>query len=425
MLSTDATANYGENTAGDRSIDARRKSAERAWFLTGGLFAIFAALFFLVGSAGSLYWHHLSVLPVPAPQPPNERTTHNGKSTTDASQVSRDLNRVAFDLEALLAKRALAVCSAAESNWEELRDTTLYGETGRTIANDEKLLLRFILLDQITSHDLQEALPASPEERLAALRSRATATSDGRTLGELTAAVAALRSKAQTATNFHQARLVLLNDLRVSSAALPAAAMPLHRAIQQRQEQIKQNRLRATNAARAAVTKEVNSELERLQSAHTHNNTRLEALQEQLAAIQSGRQVPQTTPALPPSQASRDSFREKRKVIATLLKPFTSPGYAQPTLPSGMSGGREKIPMSLSKLQQIGALDKDRGIRLLYRIGGLQSGAERNDRPLGSFPRMNSLAELEKPDVKQRVELAQRLLREFGLLLVEDGLLSP
>ena len=122
--------------------------------------------------------------------------------------------------------------------------------------------------------------------------------------------------------------------------------------------------------------------------------------------------------------ASREDYMRESPAIRTLLKPFTTPGYAQPNSADKMIHGSAKQPVSYSTLKRIGALE-EKGLSVLFRVGGTKSTSQQNDRPLGGFPRMYSLKELEKPDVRSRVVEAQRLLQQYGPFLIEDGLLAP
>ena len=82
--------------------------------------------------------------------------------------------------------------------------------------------------------------------------------------------------------------------------------------------------------------------------------------------------------------------------------------------------------MSLALIDKAGALeDSQLGLETLFRIGGLKSVDQHNDRPLGAFPKMSSTAELNKQDVLGRVRRAQHLLNVYGDMLVRDGMLQP
>ena len=81
--------------------------------------------------------------------------------------------------------------------------------------------------------------------------------------------------------------------------------------------------------------------------------------------------------------------------------------------------------MSYSALVDAGALkNTQQGLETLFRMGGLKSANQHNDRPLGGFPRMNETSESANPEALIRVQDAQRLLRQYGPLMLKDGLLS-
>ena len=132
------------------------------------------------------------------------------------------------------------------------------------------------------------------------------------------------------------------------------------------------------------------------------------------------------TQVLPP-QPSRDDYKRELEKIRTHLVAFTTPGYVQPESADNLVYRNVKQPMSYSALRRIGALNPtNEGRATLLRVGGSKSATQRNDRPLGSFPRMNSIEQLRNDkNLKARVNEAQQLLRRYGPLMVEDGLLLP
>ncbi|MCA9148122.1 MAG: hypothetical protein KDA92_02420 [Planctomycetales bacterium] len=165
------------------------------------------------------------------------------------------------------------------------------------------------------------------------------------------------------------------------------------------------------------------AELNRKQSALLADAQQLE---QQLAALQQGAQLPIAIShtAQRPIQSAQ-AYRPHLPEIRQLLKPFVSSGYAQPAGRDQFVFERVPRPMSYSAIADAGALeDSQAGLVALFRVGGWKSQNQQNDRPLGTFPRMNSAAELSKPDIDSRVRRAQWLLRVFGHNLVADGMLA-
>jgi hypothetical protein len=103
-------------------------------------------------------------------------------------------------------------------------------------------------------------------------------------------------------------------------------------------------------------------------------------------------------------------FDRDLPTIRSHLSAFISPGCEHRS--DGTKG-----PMSLSFLASSGALSHDTtGMETLARLA-----TEHNDRPRGAFPTKNSASEDRSMD---RVETAQELLRKYGELLVQKGMLE-
>lgn len=114
--------------------------------------------------------------------------------------------------------------------------------------------------------------------------------------------------------------------------------------------------------------------------------------------------------------------------VDSLLKPFISAGHYQPASRTNawdMKWTVEAMPVSLSRLRDLGALEKSpAGLLALYIVGGAKAPGASHDRPLGTFPQCWA-GHLEKPKVRDAVQRAQELLRMHGEALVEQGLLAP
>lgn len=178
---------------------------------------------------------------------------------------------------------------------------------------------------------------------------------------------------------------------------------------------------------------------EKAQQAGREEQARIEAELEQLGDQRSvllatsqrlAKELEAAKRGVTPTSASRSridtaAYRQRLPEMRRLLRPFLAPGYAQPSGSDGLTMGTTKRPMSYSAIRSAGALeDTQAGLEMLFRLGGWKAGAQRNDRPLGDFPRMNSEAELAKPAVRASVRRAQLLLSDYGPQLVNDRLLT-
>ena len=415
-MSTDVTANT-EATHESLSAEQRRKRAQRQWWFTSILVPVlFLALIFGV-LAAALVLHDGQEPPAPTP-PPNLGPSPN------TNLVTGELQSAVLGVEIAQAKRALVHLESAQSEWSKLLEATLHDTAGKQIAGNEELLLRFIALRRMPS-------PLPSELKVPALSNRldtvARDVQAGDAGGSTSDRLAEMKQQVFVAYAFHKARVDQLHRLRTSAASLPATEVELFSAISMRAAELTNN----VNAEAATVSREVqaslDAELEQIKKQRDATASLVSELKSQLSRVQQGESLTLPTDK-DDSQtlASRQDYQKELERIRTDLVAFTTPGYVQPESADKLVYHKTKQPMSYSALQRIGALDDGNdGRAILLRVGGSKSATQQNDRPLGSFPRMNSASELRKQDVLTRVTEAQRLLRQYGPFMVEDGLLAP
>jgi len=218
-----------------------------------------------------------------------------------------------------------------------------------------------------------------------------------------------------------------LHAIRESADSLPAGEFELHAAVSIRAAALVNNLNAAAGEAARELEASLEKELGQLKQQRDVGATLVSQLESQLASVAKGETL-DTSPAPEANRtpASREDYRREMDRIRTDLVAFTTHGYAQPESADNLVYQKVKRPFSYSALQRIGALeDSEKGRAILLRVGGSKTATQQNDRPLGNFPRMNSISELRKPEIVARLKNAQRLLRQYGLLMVEDGLLSP
>jgi hypothetical protein len=357
-----------------------------------------------------------------------ERSADDLPPSADMAKVNLELQRAAFAMEIAQAKQAVRHLESANAEWTALLNTTLSDAIGKRIAGNEELLLRFMALRQMPS-------PIEPEpiaQDIIALlndvqREVDRSTQTESTLKDERATIAEGTKFVLISLAFNQARLDELNQIREAAASSPASEFELHAAISVRAASLA-NKL---NAAAAEAARELeatmDSELKTLTQERDASNKLVMNLEKQLAQIAKGEQLETRVEddGVQPVP-SRDDYNRELEKIRTDLVAFTTPGYVQPESADKLVYRKTKEPFSYSALKRIGALDdSEKGRAILLRVGGSKSATQQNDRPLGSFPRMHSLSELRKPNVVARLSEAQRLLRQYGSLMVEDGLLSP
>ncbi len=133
------------------------------------------------------------------------------------------------------------------------------------------------------------------------------------------------------------------------------------------------------------------------------------------------------------SQARRDELKAAMqndlREIKSVLTPFITPGY------TSFGGDRwftrtEKRPMSFSAIVSFGALDDSmEGIHKMCTIaaGGGTHNSTRGDRPIwrGYYEPSLPLSPRLNGERIEFIKRAQTLLRKYGSLMVEEGMLSP
>lgn len=123
--------------------------------------------------------------------------------------------------------------------------------------------------------------------------------------------------------------------------------------------------------------------------------------------------------------AEKERLRVKAKTaaVAHYLGPFFAPGAKQPKEIQGTFLAFEPMadpgPLSLTRLKTLGALDE--GIEGLRRLNWIASDWQ-NDRPRWGHP-LNPADW--SPEARAFIREAQKLLRELGTVLVEEGRLAP
>lgn len=346
-------------------------------------------------------------------------TTQPIPSNADIEQVNLALNQVAAAIEIEQLDRNIARLQTLIMEWDTLYEQTLLDEIGKQVANSEPLLSRFIALQEMR---LPESDPAHlntelPNSLLANLKNSDRA--------EAMQKLRQAEALEQAWFTYHQTRLQLLRKLRNEAANFSPREITLEEAIASRSSELIANRKAVVDKAAEEAEASLKSKLGELETSLVTQVEIISDLQGQFTKIQNGEYAFNTKPSpAPTTPISRIDYEQELPTIRKTLKPFLTPGYAQPKSSTEMVFGSSKAPMSFSALKRVGALsDTIEGQMILFRIGGSKSAKLSNDRPLGEFPRYDLDTTL--TEVPSQVKDAQRLLTVYGLLLVEDRLLSP
>ncbi len=123
----------------------------------------------------------------------------------------------------------------------------------------------------------------------------------------------------------------------------------------------------------------------------------------------------------------RRQMESELPAMRSLLSPFITPGYRQPSVDTHLEVTPDALPISLSRLMRSRALeDSKKGMETMLILADSDSNYQpRNDRPHGSFPNRESETDIGKPEILRTLRTVQEFLRKYGDVMVEAKLLSP
>ena len=439
-VSADATAT-DDLSASPVSIEKRNRSTRRMWRYSGiCVGALFAVLTLGVMAVGFKMHGHEYDREISEPDPAESTglfatvkkkisgtTRSPDESTADLTKLDLALQRAALELELAQTKQAVRHFETAQAEWSELLKTTLTDTVGKRIAANDDLLLQVIALRQMPTPTEPELVSENLHALLSEIQSEAkSVTANTDLIRHLRDNLAETKQLVFVSFAFNQARSKHLQQMRDAAASDPAGEFELHAAISLRAAALTNKLTSVADKAARDVEAAMNEDLRQLTKQRDEAAAVATELESQLSRLAKGDKLDShvesdgTQPLV-----SRDDYNRELDSIRTDLVAFTTPGYVQPESADKLVYHKTKRPFSYSALKRIGALeDSEKGRAILFRVGGSKTATQQNDRPLGSFPRMNSISELRKPDVVARLKETQRLLRQYGRLMVEDGLLS-
>ena len=428
-VSADATANVDGGSTTPTTVAARRQAAKRKWLFSTILVpVVFAVLALSVLGFGLFLQNHTVEKPEPKPNPDptigksNSEKEKHPSNSANIAKVELAVQRAQFQIELAAAVQLQREVRFAETELDDLLKSTESDYVGKRIAGNKELLLRFRAFKQSLKNP-----PSISATSLSAIENAAQNARDNHkqleaSLNEATKTPCSVdafftTSISAASTKCGNPLLPFLNR----STLLTLRFNSMNRRSRCMRKQV------ANDAARE-LKNTLDGERESAIGQQSEAVKLVDELETQLEQIRSGKPfTSETTDAVLPPQASRDDYERELEKIRTHLIAFTTPGYVQPESADKLVFRSVKQPMSYSALRRIGALDAtNEGRATLLCVGGSKSATQRNDRPLGSFPRMNSIEQLrDDKNLKARVDEAQQLLRRYGPLMVEDGLLLP
>lgn len=440
-VSTDTSANDDGSATGRVSVEQRRRSAQRAWRYSGLLVPLsFAVLMFAALGIALAVHRRQTVTPIVIPNPDITGQKQNAKKTASGDQseagetasaatvakIEFELRRAKFDMCVAHAKQAFRHFESAKTEWRALLGSTLTDSVGKRIGGNKKLLLRFGALQSLPESATGQLAKEAEAFLKRVLVDTQGAAGDVESLTHQTDVIERATIGIYHACGFHQALVKHLQAIRTSAASLPEGKFELHAAVSLRAAAATDNASAVAVKTTRELQASLDQELAQWNKQKDDGDELLKQLNSDLASVEKGESLDRGAIGSNIYEvASRKDFERELDDIRTKLIAFTTSGYVQPESADKLVSYKVKEPVSYSKLLRCGALeDSDKGLAILFRVGGSKSATQRNDRPLGNFPRMHSVSELQKPDIVARVKEAQRLLRQYGPLMVEDGLLS-
>ena len=354
-----------------------------------------------------------------------------------ALSVARSkLNRELAWLDA--ARAAIAKLRDAHRRLDGARSTLLDGEPGRAVAADESLLTRAEAAFTATA-ELPGTPPEVAEERLdglsAPLRAaEANLPADYAPTPALGREIDAVAREARERAEALAAAAGLWEDLAARAGAAPAGGPTLRAAL---------DRLRRNRDARAAVARAEKTEAARKENADRvaaaeRAAERSEADAKVAAAERLGAQRAEeirvaaakreadlaAANAAAAARAEREAlerdFARDRAAVSRHLTVFTADGSKY----RGRNAPAAKSPASLAAVSGAGALeDTERGLKAMLSL----HLNNYNDRSGADWAvRLAWMQPATWPDDRRSYILeTQRLLRKYGDLMVEKGLLAP
>lgn len=438
-MSAESTREQTARPAG--TVEERQLAERRAWGRSGLLIALLFAIAPVVGVVFLLSLHQSSagqplkretvsigdvIEPVRDAVESFSRMDSNPASTlseSDQEQSFVELRRISVLLDIGEVDRTVSDHRVAQDEWSQLSSETLANDAGRRIAADDNALRRFVVLRHLADLELQTDSSAELSQLVNQAQAAASPQEFDRVAQAARRISKNISSSAQTLKSYSHTLESLVQSVEGGQPATTLLADMLAA----RKQELQATQQSVTETASQEFNEAINAERKQFEEQRDSLLTKIQSLKRQLDRVESrsGGPDPQQAPNGSTVVVSRESYRQSLPQINTLLTPFISSGYAQPGSRDQFVYRQTKNPMSYSALVDAGALEESQqGLETLFRMGGLKSANQHNDRPLGGFPRMNETSEFAKPEVAIRVRDAQRLLRQYGPLMLKDGLLS-
>jgi hypothetical protein len=410
----------------------------------------------MIGLWCYFFFSHRSALPPPAPEATEQAATKHAETTKAEPEAKAD--------DSPAEKPGGSVEQRTAFTADEITRNIAKAEQGRVVqrANEAKLILeearrlsgRFeSIITALKSDDQGRRIATRPElvgryRALAAMRRTPAGRIDGaladldslsrplrRALSDpddITMPTDPIRQKLAEMTSFagtireEYTRLdseleALLADVRTVS---DPGSVPLADAIAHLEDSEAREASRLASEAMEAARKDAAKKRAEAQAEAIRLAGEAEAA-EIVSKARAKKEASDTASAAERQAAAKERLRAKARTaeVAHYLGAFFAPGSKQPKAIHGtflaFEPTAEPGPVSLTRLKTLGALDE--GIEGLRRLNWMASDWQ-SDRPRWG----HSLNPAEwSPEARAFIREAQKLLRELGPVLVEEGRLAP
>jgi hypothetical protein len=350
-----------------------------------------------------------------------------GKNTLEATQALAKAKTDSFLTRAEEVRKLVTKLEKEAQAWPTRLKELLHGEAGKRLSANKDLVAQVatMLEKERFSPDAAGALI----KQLATLQAPVDAASKGENkfyypADSLFQGLEAIAKNAEPRLKDFERDRALLDTLAVESEKVEPGMKTLHQAIQELAAEQERQRLELVATAKQKALDEAAKKLAAAEEKRVEEITKLKLKQVEELTIAEKEQMDIVLKKL---KADRERKLLEARFDAALpdikryLGPFIANGYGQPKGPI-MERTAQSEPVSYTRLKGAGAFEDGRkGLERLAFLGSAPS----NDRYKGNFPRHiggeGSWAKLDIPFVQR----AQDLLKEFGPIMVEKGLLSP
>jgi hypothetical protein len=394
-------------------------------------------------TSSALSSHAPSPVPQPTPAvsvPPEIKLASDRGVEQQAMAYAKTRQRLAVD-QADEAIRLADECKGEIAAFDAVVQPLLRGDDGKKVAGAPAQVARFrtVFGKDRPAKEVVERGRRVAESLIAPLRASLDNPNDGSNPGveiwtELDRLRAELTSAKRAWAQDRRTIEAIVADARRGTQ--PPAARTLEEAVRAEAEAEALTLATALEKERSRVRAEENAKLlkeagelerkieeakrEKLRAAKTAEAKRIEMDAESTA------QKAKEAVALEKAKAERDRLVKKANTaeVKQALAPFLTPGYHQPYRHSAGGGlvmerSVKKEPMSFSRLQAFGALDKKvEGLQALANVAG---NKEDDTRPRWGY---GFYAGWWTSSQQETIQKAQDLLNELGPVMVEEGLLA-